>query len=100
MALTALDMGYTAVLTPRLRLQHHIPLSRLDPAYLERLLEGSAFSTACLARRRGIRGRPAWVNRILRRLKRCATAWPADWPNRFRLERALDRGEAKAADFS
>lgn len=94
MALTALDMGYMARLTPRLRLRHHIPAARLEIGYLERLLEGSAFSTASLAARRGIRGRPLWLNRLLRRVKRCLLVPAADRAMRLRLERALDRGEA------
>jgi glycosyltransferase involved in cell wall biosynthesis len=96
MALTALDMGFKALLTPRLRLGHHIPASRLELGYLERLLEGSAFSTTRLADARGIRGKPFWLNRILRRVKRVAAAWPGDWAFRLRLERAIDRGEAAA----
>lgn len=94
MALTALDRGYKALLTPRLRLRHHIPAARVEVGYMERLLEGSAFSTASLAARRGIRGKPLWVNRLLRRIKRCVLAPAADRAMRLRLERALDRGEA------
>jgi glycosyltransferase involved in cell wall biosynthesis len=100
MALTAIEMGYKALLTPRLGLRHHIPASRLEAGYLERLLEGSAFSTACLAKRRGLRGKPLWVNRILRRAKRVAAAHPADWGFRLRLERAIDRGEIRGRELS
>ena len=96
MALAALDLGFKALLTPRLRLGHHIPASRLEIGYLERLMEGSAFSTTGLADSRGIRGKPFWLNRIVRRLKRVATACPGDWAFRLRLERAIDRGEAAA----
>lgn len=97
MALTALGMGYEARLTPRLRLRHHIPAGRLTAEYVERLLEGSAFSTARLAHLRGVRGKPRWVNAVLRRVKRFSRTPPGCWPLVARMERAIDRGERRAA---
>lgn len=96
LALTALDIGYHARLTPRLRLRHMIPVSRLDPEYMERLLEGSAYSTVRLALMRGVPCKPAWMNRILRRLKRCLAGPASVRRLRLRMERAIDRGEAAA----
>ncbi len=98
MALTALDLGYKAVLSPRLRLRHVIPAERLTPDYMERLLEGSAYSSARLARMRGVAGRPPWLNRLLRRIKRMALTSPGCWPMVWRMERALDRGERRAGE--
>jgi glycosyltransferase involved in cell wall biosynthesis len=96
LALTALEVGLHARLTPRLRLRHHIPAGRLTAGYLERLLEGSAYSTARLALLRGVRGKPLWVNRLLRRIKRFSKTPPACWPMVAKMERAIDRGERRA----
>jgi glycosyltransferase involved in cell wall biosynthesis len=96
LALSALDMGYKALLTPRLRLRHVIPAWRLETAYLERLLEDSTYSTALLQRSRGMASRPFLVNWLVRRLRRIVPAHPADWGFRLRMERANDRGERRA----
>jgi glycosyltransferase involved in cell wall biosynthesis len=95
MVLTAMDLGYQALLSPRLRLRHYLPASRFKPDYLERLLEGSAYSTRRLERMRGVAGKPPWMNCLLRRIKRMAVTPPSCWPMVWRLEQALDRGVRK-----
>ena len=95
MVLTELELGFEAGLSPRLKLRHYMPAARFTPEYLERLLEGSAFSNRRLARLRGMEERPAWLNAVKRRVKRMAATSPLCWPMLWRMERALDRGERR-----
>jgi glycosyltransferase involved in cell wall biosynthesis len=52
LAYTALDLGYGLGRFTELELTHLIPKERFDPAYLERLFEGIAFSAFVLAAQR------------------------------------------------
>ena len=52
LAYTALDLGYGLGRFTELALTHLIPKERFDPAYLERLFEGIAFSAFVLAAQR------------------------------------------------
>ena len=52
LAYTALDLGYGIGRFTELNLTHLIPKERFDPAYLERLFEGIAFSAFVLAAQR------------------------------------------------
>ncbi len=76
LAYTALDLGYGLGRFTELNLTHLIPKERFDPAYLERLFEGIAFSAFVLAAQRPqspALTRGEWVESILGQLSRL---WP------------------------
>ena len=95
LAFTAVDLGFGLGLSPRLSLRHLMPASRLQLAYLERLLEGVAHSGALVLQLRG-GGVPSHGSSS--RLARWLAAYRL-WrqpPAVRRLERARARGAAAA----
>lgn len=92
-AFTAIDLGYGTGVFPSLILRHLIPAGRVQRAYLERLVEGHAYSTVLLHSFRGSATPPA--RGPLAALRR--------WRRRRRLsaverdvERAYHAGEQRA----
>lgn len=94
LAFTAIDQGLGIGLFPSLKLKHLMPAGRLDPAYLERLLEGIAFSSVIVLKLHGVPIAPPIQSRLSR--------WVHDYkisrqPAAVKqLERARDRGRQRA----
>jgi glycosyltransferase involved in cell wall biosynthesis len=89
----AIDAGFGTGVFTRLRLIHLMPSSRVQPAYLERLVEGHGFSSTLIHAWRNAAsvqrtGPIAWLRerRFLRTLS----------PVERRLQLSLRRGEARA----
>lgn len=95
LAYTALDLGYGIGRFTELNLTHLIPKERFDPAYLERLFEGIAFSAFVLAAQRPqtpALTRGGWVESILGQLSRL---WPPSL-REIRFMEAKIRGMRRA----
>ena len=72
MALTACDLGLGCGLLTKLRLTHIIPQRRLERSYLQRLVEGGAYTGTILLGKRGLLKRKPYDN-----LKRRVAVWLA-----------------------
>lgn len=98
MALCALDMGLARGYYPQLKLTHLITKNRLEPDYIQRLMEGAEYSATLLALVRSyisIWEAPPFWRRKLTDLKWLISHRNAH-PLQRKIERARERGRARA----
>jgi glycosyltransferase involved in cell wall biosynthesis len=97
LALCAFDLGFARGYYPQLKLKHLIPKNRLEPEYIERLIEGSNYSVSLLSLIRGLT--VPQPSHFRHRLMTNFRLWLRNrnaHPLQLRMERAEERGRCRA----
>jgi glycosyltransferase involved in cell wall biosynthesis len=97
LALCAFDVGLARGYYPQLKLKHLIPKNRLEPEYMERLVEGSNYSISLLSLIKGLTvpQRPHLRHRLMTNF-RLWLNYKNSHSLELRMERATERGRCQA----
>ena len=97
MALCAFDVGLARGYCPQLKLKHLIPKNRLEPEYMERLVEGSKYSLTLLSLIRGLTvpQMPHFRQRLMTNIRLWMKNKNAH-PLQLTMDRAEERGRCQA----
>jgi hypothetical protein len=97
LALCAFDLGFARGYYPQLKLKHLIPKNRLEPVYMERLIEGSNYSVSLLSLIRGLTvpQRSHFRHRLVTNFKLWLRNKNAH-PLQLKMERAEEQGRCRA----
>lgn len=100
LALCAFEVGFARGYYPQLKLKHLISRDRLEPEYLERLIEGSTYSVTLLSLIKGLTvpQLPHFRDRLMTNFKLWLRNKNAH-PLRLRMERARERGRWQAQAY-
>lgn len=100
LALCAFDVGFARGYCPQLKLKHLIPKNRLEPEYMERLIEGSSYSLSLLSLIRGLTvpQLPDFSRRLMTNLRLWLKNKNAH-PLQLTMERAEERGRCQAHTY-